>query len=1346
MEATATENKTHRKMDIIDIMETYAMTNPTTVPHLIERQVTQQPDKIALVNGESQLSYRQLWQMAGNLSSFLISKEVKRGDLVGLVLDPSSDIVIAMLALMRVGAAYIPITPTYPMERMAYIIKDSGLNTLLTHQPYTDICDHLQWEIPHLTTYIRLDSDRSRGMNGGRDDAAANYTQFKSESRQLWNYTARKADNDYTAAGYVDSYSRMPFSAQEMQEVIDNVMHKVDPFIHDKARVLEVGCGSGLMMFRLAGRVARYVGTDISDQTLNSCRKKAASEGFSNIRLQHLAADEIDQIEPGGFDLIFLNSVLQYFPSYAYLRDFLTKAMALLSPQGVIFIGDIRDKDMQLDYYRSLLPNTQNVDAQLRRKKSIEKELFVPRGFFEDFVLTRHFEALSQCSHKIATVRNELSNYRYDALLKVNKERTPGRKECNRESLKRQFSINPIKPIKPVTAPPVRSDDALYVMYTSGSTGQPKGVIITHGNVAGFSLNMNASFGIGDGDIIYAATTYTFDISVLELICSLLSGLRVVLSNFEAFNQPGKICDVLQRQQISVLQITPSRLKSWLDVAGEDLLNSVNILLIGGEPLPPELVKAIEGKKIFNVYGPTETTIWSSFKQIEKESSITIGKPLLNEQIQIVSVPHEPPCAHHCETMKPGDSGEICISGTGVGRGYLNQAELTARHYVKNLLGDGVTMYRTGDLGLQLDDGQFQYLERIDQQVKIRGFRIELGEIETQLKMMEGIKDALVTARKDGGGYCYLCAYYVSEEKIPPVSLHLFLAAYLPDYMMPTQFVHLKAIPLNANGKADRKALPEPLIAASQNHSAPRDEMEERLTAIWARVLGVAKNAIGIDAGFLESGGHSLSAITIISQLQREFKVMMTLKDFFQCQCIRHMARYIKRAIKGTKQDEAPEPVEIRPYYPLTALQQAFFQDKKNRTNTRNNVTIAYRITGDIDKEQFTRSVQALCQRHESLRTSFHLEAGHPCQRIDNTPEFTIPIQWSRCFSLQDEIAGFVKPFDISTLPLFRLKIIRDSTDNTWTMVLGLHHIVTDNISIQILVKDLARIYDGHTLQKLNFQMKDYAVRQNRLLASGALKKQEAYWHRQLRNFQPSRLPFDGSPSTLPQKEASQDNCRNILLELDEATFDRLRDFCNRQKITRFTFLVAVLQMVVAVESGQKDVTFGMITADRHLMEVRDVVGCLLNTLLIRTRFEENDTLFTAMSRVERNVMAAMDNALYPYEPIAQWLKETRGLDSEKSYIKVNYLTSEKDGTIAGSRLKFSQMVLEKTASRRDFSMLIRDTQQTLILNIIYNAQCYEEKRVAAMAQRFKAIVMKMIDRRDELLSSHSDFERVAGN
>ncbi|MEK5235971.1 non-ribosomal peptide synthetase [Paenibacillus sp. FSL L8-0470] len=428
-----------------------------------------------------------------------------------------------------------------------------------------------------------------------------------------------------------------------------------------------------------------------------------------------------------------------------------------------------------------------------------------------------------------------------------------------------------------------------YVIYTSGTTGNPKGVMIEHRAVVNFITGMTRVIPFGPAKSVLFATTLSFDISVVETLLALTQGMRIVAASEEQQKDPQQLAALIERQRIGMVQMTPSRLKMLLSAGCVAWFEGVTEILVGGEAWTDDLLAELQSKSkaaLFNMYGPTETTIWSAVREATSDQTVSVGGPIANTRLYIVG--------DNRQLQPIGVAGELCIAGDGLARGYHNRPELTAEKFVDNPFEPGTRMYRTGDLARWLPDGNVEYLGRIDHQVKIRGYRIECGEIEARLLAHGHIREAVVVDRKDEQGQAYLCAYLVCSMPLTVAQIHAHLSRHLPDYMIPSYFVELDYIPLNNNGKVNRTLLPVPDVVLDDQEEKlpPATEIESEILKVWQEVLH--KDDIGVMDNFFHVGGNSLRIVDIYAKLQQKYPGVLVVADLFGNPNVRQLAQYIE--------------------------------------------------------------------------------------------------------------------------------------------------------------------------------------------------------------------------------------------------------------------------------------------------------------------------------------------------------------------------------------------------------------------------------------------------------------------
>ncbi|MCP4150305.1 MAG: AMP-binding protein, partial [bacterium] len=592
--------------------------------------------------------------------------------------------------------------------------------------------------------------------------------------------------------------------------------------------------------------------------------------------------------------------------------------------------------------------------------------------------------------------------------------------------------------------------------------------------------------------------------------------------------RPEKIIEAIGKNKVTTMHFVPSMLNVFLDYldgrevgdAGEvEKLATLKQVFASGEALPlghvnrfNRLLNKTNGTRLINLYGPTEATVDVSYYNCPTAENlenipIPIGKPIDNIKLYVVD--------KELHLQPVGVTGELCISGVGLARGYLGRPELTAGKFLPDPYAPGERLYKTGDNARWLPDGNIEYLGRIDHQVKIRGFRIELGEIENRIVAHEDVKEVVVTAKEDENGDKTLCAYVVYHQPVQVASLRTYLSGILPEYMIPAFFVALEAIPLNPNGKIDLKALPEPEIGtAGIEYIPPRDELEEKLVRIWSKLLNTEKEKISIKNNFFEIGGHSLKAITMMTAIHKQLGVKLTLEEIFKTLTVEQMAK----TVRDNKKEAylTIEPAEQKTYYPLSSAQKRLYiLQQMDENSTGYNMCEMVVLEGNLDREKLEGTFKKLIARHESLRTYFLMIDGEPVQKIAERVQFEI-----RCIGVGgkehdlETITGrFVRPFRISQPPLFRVELIKTGDghgNERHILMVDMHHIISDGLSMELFIKEFMEIYAGKEPAPFRLQYKDFSQWQNSRQWKELNKNREAYWLKEYEGEKPVlNLPTD---------------------------------------------------------------------------------------------------------------------------------------------------------------------------------------------------------------------------------------------
>ncbi|QSQ26344.1 amino acid adenylation domain-containing protein [Pyxidicoccus parkwayensis] len=798
----------------------------------------------------------------------------------------------------------------------------------------------------------------------------------------------------------------------------------------------------------------------------------------------------------------------------------------------------------------------------------------------------------------------------------------------------------------PDTAPSVdvTGADLAYVMYTSGSTGRPKGVCVPHRAVT--RLVVGTGFAkLGPDEVLLQLAPLAFDASTFELWGGLLHGARLVVPPPHALSLE-ELGRLLDSHRITTLWLTAA-LYEQMVVSQPAALARVRQVLAGGDVLPPERVREhlAFGGRLVNGYGPTEGTTFTCCHVLTDPAgvghSVSIGKPIANTRVYLLDASLRP--------VPVGVPGELFIGGDGLAWGYLRRPDLTAECFLPDPYSSapGARLYRSGDLARWLPDGRLQFLGRRDAQVKLRGFRIEPGEVEVVLSRHPGVREVTVLARDDMPGGKALVAYLAprNAQTVDSQALRAFLRKTLPEYMVPSAFVALDALPVTQNGKVDRRALPHPdSVGAGERGGepvAPRTPVEEQVAALMCHVL--RRERVGVHDDFFALGGHSLLATQLLSRIQHTLGVEVPLRAMFEGPTVADLARQIEGE-QGAPARSLPPLVRVPRDEPLPL---SFSQErlwklyKMNPASTAYNQLGTYRFVGEMNVAALHGALQAMVDRHESLRTTFAEEDGRPVQRVAPSLRFELPVRdvrgrddaWAE---VQARIAEEARrPFDLTHGPLVRGELFR-LADDEHLLLFSKHHILSDGWSEGVLTREVGLLYTalvtGGTpaLPPLPVQYPDFAAWQRGWLAGPELESRLGYWRAALAGA-PTLLNL---PTDKPRPATRTFNGTSVPVVLGKARSDGLNALCQQERVTPFMALLALFGKVLCHESGQDEVVIGSPIANRTLPQLESLIGLFVNGLALRVDLRGRPTFRQLLARVRDVTLGAYAHQEVPFEQV----------------------------------------------------------------------------------------------------------------
>ncbi|MGA5199485.1 amino acid adenylation domain-containing protein, partial [Streptomyces exfoliatus] len=794
----------------------------------------------------------------------------------------------------------------------------------------------------------------------------------------------------------------------------------------------------------------------------------------------------------------------------------------------------------------------------------------------------------------------------------------------------------------------VSPDNIAYVLYTSGSTGLPKGVAVTVGNITNLLRSFATRLRLSPADRLLAVTTVGFDIAALEVFVPLLSGAGLVLASDEEQRDPVRLASIIERRGITVLQATPALWQSLLTSTDGDF--SGLRALVGGEALSGKLAGALHERvrEVTNVYGPTETTVWSTATILDRDDRLhrpPIGDPIHNTRLHVLDSSLNP--------VGAGAEGELYVAGAGVVRGYLGRPGLTAGRFVADPFGPpGSRMYRTGDLVRWRADGELEFLGRTDFQVKIRGFRVELGEVEAAIACSSEVAQVVAIVREDRAEDRRLVAYVVprSGHRLDAEALRRASALSLPDYMVPSAVVVLDELPLTANGKVDRRALPKPDYTAHVTGTAPRNEQEEALCRLFAEVLGVPK--VGIHDGFFDLGGHSLLATRLIASIRTELGCELDVRRLFDHPTVQGVAGDLNRpAVLRPALVPAQRPERLPLSY---AQRRLWFLNRLEGRSATYNMALTLNLRGPLDRAALGGALADLVERHESLRTVFLETAGDAWQVVleaeDACPRLPVIEVSDRKEAAQLRTTFLNEGFDLASEPPLRAELLSVAPQEH-VLMLVVHHIACDGWSMAPLTRDLLDAYAARTKNRrplaspLPVQYADYALWQRQLLGderdpTSVLAQQLEFWRSVLHDLpEQLELPFDHPRPARPSRRGA-----TAVLDIEAGLHGAILRLARASSATVFMAFQSLVAALLTRLGAGTDIPLGSPVAGRHDKALDDLVGFFVNTLVLRTDTSGDPSFRELLERVRTADLDAFAHQDLPFESLVESLAPTRSL------------------------------------------------------------------------------------------------------
>ncbi len=862
-----------------------------------------------------------------------------------------------------------------------------------------------------------------------------------------------------------------------------------------------------------------------------------------------------------------------------------------------------------------------------------------------------------------------------------------------------------------------RLDDSLYMIYTSGTTGKSKGAVIKNNSFVNMIMWYMNEFQLNAEDNIMLMASIGFDLAQKNIFAPFLSGGCLYIYNQWNYGSD-EIMAAIVRNKITVINCAPSAIYPIIysnDETSYEKLETLRYLFLGGETINKSIMKPwITSKncnaELVNTYGPTECTDIASFYRCTKEDfenskPIPIGKPIYNVRLYVLDQKNN--------LSGIGVPGELCIGGAGVSKGYWNKETVNKQKFIKSPFDEG-RIYKTGDIVRWRSDGNIEFIGRADGQVKIRGFRIELHEIENKIKEQPEILDAAVLVKKDVAGEQNIYAYFVAKKKVELTDLRNRLKEKLPVYMVPAYFMQLDILPVTQNGKLNYRELPEVSSFIEKGYEAPKSEIEYKLCEILEDILNVDK--VGVSDNFFDLGGHSLRAARFVNQIEKEFKIKVSLKIIFQHPVVKEIA-YILSQEHAKVADNSIPKAEEKEYYDMSSTQmRTYLNCSIDENSTSYNSPYCIIMQGKVDMHKIKEAVRNIISRHEILRTAFILDNGRLLQKVLNHVEAEFEYEKDSNIAVEDAIKGFVRVFDLAEPPLFRVKIIERNND--YLMLWDIHHIVSDGVSIGIIIKEFNALYNGSDIPLLSHQYKDYSE----WMISRDISSQKGYWI----NAFADDIPVLNMPYDYIRKQQASYKGKLFADSLEESLCLNIKELAQQSQVTVFMIFLSSFMILLKNYSRQEDIIIGSPISSRTHHDTENMIGMFINTLALRGKPEGSKSYLQFLQEIKEICLKAYENQEYPFEELVEALDIQRDISRNPLFDVMLTMQNAEPIELQLNDVVCNKVMNHNTTAKFDISMDINEKDNGYELVIEYAEELFTFETIKLLIDHYKILLEKL--------------------
>lgn len=859
--------------------------------------------------------------------------------------------------------------------------------------------------------------------------------------------------------------------------------------------------------------------------------------------------------------------------------------------------------------------------------------------------------------------------------------------------------------------------ESAYIIYTSGTTGKPKGVQVSNRGLANLCAWHNEFYNVDSNDIAAKYAGVAFDASVWEIFPYLIKGAAIHIVDESIKMLPEQLNKYYEDKGITIGFLPTAVFEQFTRHRNTQL----RCLLTGADKLK---IYNKQTYKLYNNYGPTENSVVTTAFQVDRYyDNIPIGKPISNTEVYVVD--------SKLRLLPMGFAGELCIAGESLADGYYKNESLTDEKFVPSPFSPNQRMYRTGDLVKWLEDGNLEFLGRLDHQVKIRGFRVELGEIENVILNLDGFREVIVLAKEEKDSKFLIC-FYTGESEMDIELFRRKLSKKLPEYMIPSHLVKLDKIPLTTNDKVDRKKLLKTFKPAriQRPFESAKNPTEESLVKIWMDVLNTER--VSVTDSIFELGGHSLNITLINSRILEVFQVKVTLEDVFKLKTVRKVAEFIKESGKASYEDI--ERAEHKAFYDASSAQRRMYLLYEITPDSlQYNMPAAMEVHGALDVERLEAAFNGLIDRHESLRTNFCVADGLISQKIH--PKGSRKLEFIRESlvnenQIEEKFNDFIRPFDLQEDILIRMKLA--SVNELKNIIFfDMHHAISDGVSVSILMNEFSQLYAGAELDPLKIQYKDYSEWERRNRTAEVEEQQKLFWKKEMSG----ELPVLNLHTDYNRPDEQDGNGSTVPLVFNKKTSEKINDLANKNDTTLFMVLLSAFKILLSKYAMQEDIIVGSPVAGRAHRNAENIIGMFVNTVVIRSQVSQALTFTDFLANVKNKTLSVLDNQDYSFEKLVDDVVDERSLNRNPIFdVMFSYQTTNIENFNAAG-LSFNECSLGQKTEKFDISLETTLKNDQIVCDFSYATALFKEETIKQMSLSFEKVMNVIIENENIKLS-----------